>query len=131
MKLALILTFIFVPLVLILYYFGFGVTRAGVFILNASYSLPTRWEGKLSNASGYLRRNFAVFQKYSTLSVEAETASGALDIQVKAPDGSVLSPVSGAYGRDAGLLFDVSRLRRCSVALHMDHFSGNFRIALQ
>ena len=131
MKLALILTFIFVPLVLILYYFGFGVTRAGVFILNASYSLPTRWEGKLSDASGYLRRNFVVFQKYSTLSVEAETASGALDIQVKAPDGSVLSPVSGAYGRDAGLLFDVSRLRRCSVALYMDHFSGNFRIALQ
>lgn len=131
MKLVLILAVIFVPLVLILYYFGFGVTRAGVFILNASYSLPTRWEGKLSDASGYLRRNFVVFKKYSTLSVEAETASGAIDVQVKAPDSSVLSPVSGAYGRDASLLFDVSRLRRCSVALHTDHFSGNFRITLQ
>lgn len=131
MKLALILAVIFIPLVLILYYFGFGVTRAGVFILNASYSLPTRWEGKLSGASGYLRRDFVVFKKYPTLSVEAETACGALEVQVKAPDGSVLSPASGAYGRDAGLLFDVSRLRRCSVALHMDHFSGNFRITLQ
>lgn len=131
MKLALILVFIFVPLVLTLYYFGYGVTRAGVFILNASYSLPTRWEGKLSEASGYLRRNFVVFKKYPTLSVEVETASGALEVQVKAPDGSALSPASGACGRDASLLFDVSCLRHCSVALHMDHFSGNFRIALQ
>ena len=48
MKIALILAVIFIPLVLILYYFGFGVTKAGIFILNASYSLPARWKGTLS-----------------------------------------------------------------------------------
>ena len=131
MKFALILAVSFIPLVLILYYFGFGVTRAGIFILNASYSLPTRWEGKLSDASGYMRRNFAVFKKYSVLSVEIETNSGTIDVELKAPDGSILSPVSGACGRDARLLFDVSHLKRCSIALRIDHFSGAFRITLQ
>lgn len=131
MKIVLILAVIFVLLVLILYYFGFGVTKAGVFILNASYSLPARWEGRLSDASGYMRRNFVVFKRYSTLCVEGETASGVLDFEVKGPDGSVLSPASGSYGRDASLLFDVGRFKRCTVALRMDHFSGQFRIALQ
>ena len=58
MKIALMLAAIFIPLTIILYYCGFGVTKAGVFILNASYSLPTRWEGKMSNAAGFMRRNF-------------------------------------------------------------------------
>lgn len=131
MKLALILAVIFVLLILILYYFGFGVAKVGVFILNASYSLPARWEGTLSEATGYMRRNFAAFKRYSTLRMEAETASGSLEFEVRAPDGSLLSPVSGSYGRDADLLFDVSRFRRCSAVLRMDHFSGKFRIALQ
>lgn len=131
MKTALILAAVFVPLVLILYYFGFGITRAGVFVLNASYSLPARWEGKLSGASGHMRRNFVVFKQYAALAVEIEAASGTLEAEVKAPDGSVLSPASGALGRDASLLFDVSQLRRCSVTLRADHFSGAFRITLQ
>ena len=131
MKIVLILTVIFVPLILILYYFGFGVTKAGVFILNASYSLPARWKGTLSEASGYMRRNFVVFKRYSTLCVEGETASGALEFEVKGPDGSALSPASGSYRQDASLLFDVGRFKRCTVTLRMDHFSGKFRIALQ
>lgn len=131
MKLALILAVIFVPLVLILYYLGFGVTQAGVFILHASYSLPTRWEGKIKDTTGFMRRNFVVFKKYSALAVEVETASGTLEFEVKASDGSPLSPVSGRYGRDVSLLIDVSQIRRCSVALRMDHFSGSFRITLQ
>ena len=52
MEIVLILTVIFVPLILILYYFGFGVTKAGVFILNASYSLPARCKGTLSEVKG-------------------------------------------------------------------------------
>lgn len=132
MELALVLALVFIPLVLILYHFGFGVTtRAGIFVLNASCSLPTRWEGRLSGATGYMRRNFAVFKRYSKLCLEYESASGSMEFEVKAPDGSVLSPTSGAYGRDAAFLIDVSRIRRCSVALHMDHFSGSFRITLQ
>lgn len=131
MKIALVLAAVLIPLVFILYYFGFGVTRAGIFILNASYSLPTRWEGRLSDASGYMRRNFAVFKKYSTLSVEVDAISGSMEFEVKAPDGSLLTPSSGSYGRDAGLLFDVDRLKRCSVTLRMDRFSGAFRVALQ
>lgn len=131
MKIALILALIFIPLALILYYFGFGVTRAGIFVLNASYSFPTRWEGKLSEASGYMRRNFVVFKKYSTLCVEIETAAGSVGFEVKAPDGSRLSPVSSVHGLDASLLFDMSRLKHCSVTLRMDHFSGRFHIALQ
>ena len=129
MEIVLILTVIFVPL--ILYYFGFGVTKAGVFILNASYSLPARWKGTLSEASGYMRRNFVVFKQYSALCVEGETASGVLEFEVKGPDGSALSPASGSYGRNASLLFDVGRFKRCTVTLRMDHFSGKFRIALQ
>lgn len=131
MKIALILAVIFIPLVLILYYFGFGVTKAGIFILNASYSLPTRWEGKFSDAGGFMRRNFVIFKRYSALAVGIETASGSIEVEIMAPDGSRLSPVSGSYGQDAGLLFDVSRLKHCSVSLRMDHFSGSFRIALQ
>lgn len=131
MKIALILAVIFIPLALILYYFGFAIARVGMFVLNASYSLPARWEGKLSEASGYMRRNFVVFKKYSTLCVEVETTSGSMEFEVKAPDGSPLSPASGVYGRDASLRFDVSRLKRCSVSLRADRFSGTFRVALQ
>lgn len=131
MKIALILVVIFIPLALVLYYLGFGVTRAGIFILNASYSLPTRWEGKLSDASGFLRRNFVVFKTYSSLRVETEITSGSMEFEVKTPDGSLLSPASGAYGRDANLLFEVSGVKRCIVTLRMDHFSGAFYIALQ
>lgn len=131
MKIALMLAAIFIPLTIILYYCGFGVTKAGVFILNASYSLPTRWEGKMSNAAGFMRRNFVIFKQFSALAVEIETAFGALEFEVKAPDGTLLSPASGFYGRDASVRIDVSQLRRCTVTLRMDHFSGTFHIALQ
>lgn len=131
MKIALIMAVIFIPLALILYYLGFGVTKAGVFILNASYSLPTRWEGRLSDASGHIRRNFVIFKKCSALRVEIETVSGSLELEVRAPDGSPLVPASGIHGQNASVLLDVGHLNRCSAALRMDHFSGSFRITLQ
>lgn len=133
MKTALIVAVIVISLVWILYYLGFFVTKAGIFIFIASRSLPTRWEGRTSDASGYMRRNFVVSKRYSALCVEIETASGSMGFEVKAPDGShlSLSPASGAYGRDRSILIDVSRLKRCSVTLRMDHFSGTFHIALQ
>ena len=114
-----------------LYYFGFAVTQAGIKCFGATLSLPIRWEGTVAGMSGFMRRNFAIFRKYSALSVEIETNSGLLDFEVKAPDGSTLSPASGAYGRDGSFLIDVSQFRRCSVTLRMDHFNGKFRIALQ
>ena len=131
MKIALIVAVIVISLVWILYYLGFFVTKAGIFIFIASRSLPTRWEGRTSDASGYMRRNFVVSKRYSALCVEIETASGSMGFEVKAPDGSRLSPASGAYGRDRSILIDVSRLKRCLVTLQMDHFSGTFHIALQ
>lgn len=131
MKIVLILAVIFIPLILVLYYFGIGVTKAGIFIVNASYSLPARWEGKLSDASGYMRRNFVVFKKYSALSIAVETASGGLEFEVKGPDGTPLSPSSCIYGRDRSFLIDLSGVKRCAVNLRADHFSGTFRITLQ
>ena len=131
MKIALIVAVIVISLVWILYYLGFAVTKAGFFLFIASRSLPTRWEGRTSEASGYMRRNFAVSKRYSALCVEIETASGSMGFEVKAPDGSRFSPASGAYGQDRSILIDVSQLKRCSVTLRMDHFSGTFHIALQ
>ncbi|MCI8697731.1 MAG: hypothetical protein HFF29_01290 [Oscillospiraceae bacterium] len=131
MKTALIVAVIVIPLAWVLYYLGFAVTKAGVFLFIASRSLPTRWEGRTSDASGYMRRNFVVSKRYSALCVEIETSSGSMGFEIEAPDGSRLSPASGAYGRDRSILIDVSRLKRCSVTLRMDHFSGTFHIALQ
>lgn len=125
------LAVILVPLFYALYYFGILVTRAGASWFRADISLPARWEGKHAGSSGFMRRNFVVFKRYSTLFVEAETASGALNFEVKAPDGSLLSPASGAYGRDVRVLFDVGQFRRCSVTLQMKQFHGHFRITLQ
>lgn len=114
-----------------LYYFGFFTTHETIALFRAERSLPTRWQGKYTDTSGSLRRNFVVFKKYSTLSVEVETASGALSVEVKAPNGSILSPVSGAYETNSPVLFDMSRFKRCSVLLQMDHFHGQFLITLQ
>lgn len=127
----LILLLILIPLIGALHYFGIAVTRVCFGWFTVSFSLPTRWEGKFQGTSGFFRRNFMVFRKYSALTVKIDTYSGTLDFEAKAPDGSMLSPASGVYGRDASILIDVSHLKRCSVALRMDHFSGQFRIALQ
>lgn len=128
---TLILLLILLFLIGILYYFGIITTRAGGGWLIADFSFPTRWEGKLQGSSGFFRRNFVIFRKYSMLAVEIETSSGALDFEITAPDGSVLSPVSGVYGQNADILIDVSRLKRCSVTLRTDQFNGQFHIALQ
>lgn len=130
-KIIPVVVVILIPLCYLLYYFGIGFTSKACFgLFHADLSLPTRWEGKFQDVSGCLRRNFVTFKKYSTLLVEIETTSGALDLEVTAPDGSALSPSSGVYGRDAHVTFDVSNLRRCRVTLRMDRFSGQFRIAL-
>lgn len=131
MYIILILLLILIPLMGVLYYFGIAVTRVCFDWFTASFSLPTRWEGKFEGTSGFFRRNFVVFPKYSALAVEIKTNFGSLDFEVKAPDGSMLSPASGVYGRDVSILIDVGHLKRCSVALRMNHFNGQFRIALQ
>jgi len=120
-----------VPLLYTLYYFGILIIKATATWFSAGLSLPTCWEGYSTETSGFMRRNFAVFKKYHTLTIEVETNSGTLDCVVKGPDGSILSPASGSYGRDASVFIDVSRLKRCFVTLQMNHFNGKFRIALQ
>lgn len=127
----LVIICILVPVIYALYYFGFLVTRAGASWFRADISLPIRWEGKTAGTTGFQRRNFAVFRGYSVLAVEVETDSGALEFEVKTPDGSILSPASGVYGRDARVLFDVGQYRHCAVMLNMVQFSGHFRITLQ
>ena len=127
----LIIAWALIPLLYALYYLGFMVTRATASSFRADLSLPTRWDGHTTGTSGFMRRNFAIFKKYSALSVEVEINSGLLNFEVRAPDGSILSPATGSCGRNASVLIDVSRLRRCSVTLRMDHFNGKFRIALQ
>lgn len=120
-----------IPLFYSLYYFGFAVTQAGIKCFGATYSLPLHWKGKITEMSGFMRRNFVIFKKYNTLVIEIETYSGSLDFEVKAPDGFILSPASGTYGRNASVLIDVSEFKRCSVTLSMSHFNGIFRVALQ
>lgn len=115
----------------LLYYFGFFTTHATIALFRAELSLPTRWQGNYTDTSGSLRRNFVIFKKYSALSVEVKTTSGALNVEVKAPDGSILPPVSGAYETNSPVFFDISRFKRCSVLLQMDHFHGQFHITLQ
>lgn len=127
----LIVLAIVLPLIGALYYFGIAVTRFGADWFRADVSLPTRWDGQRDGSIGFLRRNFVIFKKYSVLAIDIETNSGALDFEVKGPDGSILSPASGVYGRDASVLVDVSRFKRCSVTLRMDHFHGKFHISLQ
>ena len=128
---VLVLACVLVPLIYALYYFGILVTRATASWFRADLSLPTRWEGNTLGTTGLMRRNFAVFQQYQQLSIETETNSGAIDCEVKGPDGALLSPASGSYGRDVSFLIDVSRYRRCSVTLKMEQFCGRFRITLQ
>lgn len=128
---VLILACILLPLFYLLYYFGILVTRATASWFRADLSLPTRWEGHTLGTTGLIRRNFVVFKQYHQLSVETETDAGAIECEVTGQDGSLLSPVSGTYGRDASSLIDVSRCRRCAVTLRMKQFSGRFRIALQ
>ena len=128
---VLLLLLMFLLLMGILFYFGIATTKIGFGWLMADFSFPTRWEGCFHGSSGLMRRNFVVFKKYSALSIEIETASGSIDFDVKGPDGSSLSPASAVYGRDASVLIDVSRLKRCTVALNMRQFDGRFRITLQ
>lgn len=131
MKPLLIGMIVLLLLFYLLHYFGIAVTRAGFSWFRADLSLPTRWTGTFHGSSGILRRNFVAFRRFRQLRVEVETASGSLEFEVNTPDGSPLSPASGAYGRDACALFDLDGLRRCSVTLRMDRFSGRFRVELQ
>lgn len=131
MKIVLILLLILIPLMGTLYYFGIATPQMTFGLFNCAFSFPTRWEGELHGSSGLMRRNFVVFKKYRALTIQVETRSGTLEFEVTGPDGSVLSPVSGVYGRDSSALIDVSQLKRCSVTLRMDHFDGKFHIALQ
>ena len=127
----LIIACVLLPLFYFLYYFGILVTRATASMFRTELSLPTRWEGNTAGTTGLMRRNFAVFQRYQHLSIETETNSGTIKCEVRGPDGSPLSPVSGTYGRDASFLIDVSQYRRCAVTIKMEQFAGHFRITLQ
>lgn len=120
-----------IPLFFVLYHLGFLITRVTASWFHAYLSLPTRWEGKSAGMTGLMRRNFVIFKKYRSLAIEIETNSGSLDFEVRALDGSTLPPVSGIYGRDTSVLIDVGGLKRCSVTLKMEHFNGQFHIALQ
>ena len=128
---VLVLACVLVPLIYALYYYGILITRVTASWFRADFSFPTRWEGSILGTTGFMRRNFAVFRRYQYLSVETETNSGAIECEVRGPDGSILSPSSGSYGRDASYLIDVSQYRRCSVMLKMEQFAGHFRITLQ
>lgn len=127
----LVIACVLLPLVYVLYYFGIFVTSATASWFHGDVSLPTRWEGSILGTTGFMRRNFAVFRRYQYLSIETETISGSIECEVRGPDGSLLSPVSGSYGRDASFLIDVSQYRRCAVTLKMEQFAGHFRITLQ
>ena len=127
----LIIACVLPPLFYALYYFGFLVTRATASWLRADLSLPARWEGSTLGTTGLMRRNFAVFRRYQYLSIETETDSGSIECEVMGPDGSLLSPASGSYGRDASFLIDVSQFRRCSVTLKLEQFNGRYRVTLQ
>ena len=94
-SIALILAVILIPLCYALYYFGLLTSHATFAVFRASCSLPTRWEGKIADTTGFMRRNFVVFPKYSALSVDVETTSGTMEFEVRGPDGVLLSPVSG------------------------------------
>lgn len=128
---VLVMACILLPLIYALYYFGILVTRATASWLHADLSLPTRWEGSTLGTTGLMRRNFAVFRQYRQLSIETETNSGVIECEVRGPDGSLLSPASGFFGRDASCLIDVSQYRRCAVTLKMEQFNGRYRITLQ
>ena len=128
---VLVIACILLPLVYALYYFGILVTRATASWLRADLSLPTRWEGSTLGTTGFMRRNFAVFKQYKQLSIETATNSGAIECEVRGPDGSLLSPVSGSFGRDTSCLIDVSQYRHCAVTLKMEQFAGHFRVTLQ
>ena len=119
------------PLLYALNYFGILVTKAAASWFHAGLSLPTRWEGRTLGTTGLMRRNFAVFRQYKQLSIETETDSGAIECEVRGPDGSLLPPVSGSYGRDASFFIDVSQYNRCAVTLKMERFDGRFRVTLQ
>ena len=122
----------FLLLCCLLSYFGIGFTiNSYSSVFCACRSFLTRGAGKFDDASGCSRRNFVVSKKNAALAVEVETASGTLDVEVKASNGSTLSPASGAYGQDSPVLIDVSRVNRCLVTLRMNHFSGKFHIELR
>lgn len=127
---VLILLLSFLLLMSGLYYLGIAITRIGCGCF-FDFSFPSRWEGRLQGTSGLMRRNFVIFKNYSKLLIEIETNSGTIDFDVRGSDGSSLPPASAAYGRDLSVLIDVSRFKRCSVALRMQHFNGEFHIALQ
>lgn len=127
----LLLACILLPVCYTLYYFGILGTRVTASWFLAGISLPTRWEGSTAGTSGFIRRRFAVFRKYRQLSVETETNSGAIECEVKGPDGSILTPVSGAYSLDAAYLLDISQYKYGTVTLRMKRFNGRFCITLQ
>ena len=122
---------ILLPLFYTLYYFGILVTSATASWFRVGISLPARWEGTSAGTSGFMRRNFVVFKKHQQLSIKIETDSGALAFEVKAPDGSTLSPVSSTSGRSALALIDVRQCKRCTITLNMKQFHGKFHINLQ
>ena len=128
---VLIIACVLPPLLYALYYFGILVTRATASMFRAELSFPARWEGRTVGTTGFMRRNFAVFQRYQHISIETETDSGTIECEVREPDGSLLPPASGSYGRDASFLIDVSQYRRCTVTLKMEQFNGRYRITLQ
>lgn len=127
----LVIACILLPLLYVLNYYGILITRVTASWFRGDVSLPTRWEGNMLGTTGFMRRNFAVFKRCQQLSIETETNSGSIECTVNGPDGSLLSPVSGTYGRDASFLIDVSQYKRCAVTLNMKQFDGRFRITLQ
>lgn len=130
LKLLLALAVILIPLFYALNYFGLLVVKAGVSLFGAHYSLPTRWEGKYSGTTGFMRRNFVVFRNYSALTIEAETITGALQFEVNTPDGTPLFSDSGSYTQNRSVPIDVGQFKHCSVTVRMERFNGQFRVAL-
>lgn len=124
----LLLAATFIPLFLLLHYFGILIVKGGTYFGSAA-GTPSKFWGNYRHLSGYVSKSFRIPGKYSKLSLQVDPVSGSADVEVLDRCGNVLQ--SWKADRRFEREINCRDLKRCKVRITSRDFEGKFLVALQ
>ena len=117
----------FIPLMLILYYFGIATSNIGASI-GITWGMPSWWRGKYSCLSGMTSRNFRA-RGYTTMYIEIGKISGDIGLEIHDCSGNILY----AWGciSDLEVNIDIGENEKISALISPSNFKGQFFLSLE
>lgn len=117
----------FIPLMLILYYFGIATSNIGASI-GIAWGMPSWWRGKYSYLSGIISRNFRTCG-YTTMYIKIGTISGDISLEIHDCNGNIL--YVWGYISDLEVNIDIGKNEKISALIRASNFKGQFFLSLE